>query len=186
MKRQYRFKINDIFALQKLVCIKVINVKTFIKGGVHPEENKFAHNAPIETFPLPKQAGLYVTQHLGAPSVVVVSKGDFLKTGQLIAKGESFISANLHSPFTGTVVKVEPVPDIIGYKKMAVVIDVEEDQWMDDIDTSTEIKREITFSRQEIIDRDIRFTFGSIDDTVFDLFSFGDHKFDMSRETSAT
>jgi electron transport complex protein RnfC len=128
-------------------------VKTFRKGGVHPEENKFAHNVPIETFPLPKQAGLYLTQHLGAPSVVVVSKGDFVKTGQLIAKGESFISANLHSPFTGTVVKVEPVLDIIGYKKMAVVIDVAEDQWMEDIDTSKEIKREITFSRHEIIEK---------------------------------
>jgi electron transport complex protein RnfC len=128
-------------------------VRTFIKGGVHPEENKYAHHAPIETFPLPKQAGLYVTQHLGASSVIAVSKGDFVKTGQLLARGEAFISANLHSPFTGTVAKIEPVPDIAGYKKMAIVIDVEEDQWLEEIDTSAEIKREITLSRQEIIEK---------------------------------
>jgi electron transport complex protein RnfC len=128
-------------------------VKTFRKGGVHPEENKLAHHAPIEAFPSPKQGTLYVTQHLGAPSVVVVAKGDFVKTGQLIAKGEAFISANLHSPFTGTVAKIEPVPDVVGYKKMAVVIDVQDDQWMDDIDTSPEIKREIKCSRQEIIEK---------------------------------
>jgi electron transport complex protein RnfC len=128
-------------------------VRTFKKGGVHPEENKFAHNALIETFTLPKQAMLYATQHLGAPPVVVVSKGDFVKTGQLLAKGEAFISANLHSPFTGTVAKIEPFPDITGYKKMAIIIDVEEDQWMENIDTGPEIKREIKHSRQEIIEK---------------------------------
>ncbi len=128
-------------------------MKTFKKGGIHPKDNKFAHNSPIEIFPLPKEAVLYATQHLGAPSVVVVAKGDFVKTGQLIAKGEAFISANLHSPYTGTITKIEPVLDIIGYKKMAVTIAVEEDQWMEDIDTSPEIKREIKHSRQEIIEK---------------------------------
>jgi len=128
-------------------------VRTFKKGGVHPEENKFAHNAHIETFTMPKQAVLYATQHLGAPSVVVVAKGDFVKTGQLIAKGEAFISANLHSPYTGTVAKVEPALDIVGYKKMAVTIDVEEDQWLEDIDTNPEIKREVKLSRFEIIEK---------------------------------
>ena len=126
-------------------------MKTFRKGGVHPEENKFAHSVYIEAFPMPKQAVLYATQHMGAPSVVLVNKGDFVKTGQLIAKGEAFISANLHSPYTGTVAKVEPALDIIGYKKMAITIDVEDDQWMEDIDTSPEIKREISLSREEII-----------------------------------
>lgn len=127
-------------------------MKTFKKGGIHPDENKFAHNSPFEIFPLPKQAVLYVTQHLGAPSVVVVSKGDMVKTGQLIAKGEAFISANLHSPYTGTVSKVEPVADISGYKKMAITIDVaQEEQWEDGIDTSSDIKRDCSLSPSEII-----------------------------------
>ena len=138
---------------KKQVVQKIINVKTFRKGGVHPEENKFAHNANIETFPLPKQAVLYATQHLGTPSVVVVSKGDFVKTGQLISRGEAFISANLHSPYTGTVAKIEPVLDIVGYKKMAITIDVEQDQWAEDIDTNDEIIREIKLSRSEIIEK---------------------------------
>jgi electron transport complex protein RnfC len=128
-------------------------VKTFKKGGVHPEENKFAHNAHIETFTMPKQAVLYATQHLGAPSVVVVAKGDFVKTGQLIAKGEAFISANLHSPYTGTVAKVEPSLDIVGYKQMAITIDVEDDQWLEEIDQNPEIKQEIRLSSAEIIEK---------------------------------
>ena len=129
-------------------------MRTFRKGGVHPQENKFAHNAHIETVAMPKQAVLYATQHLGAPDVVVVAKGDFVKTGQLIAKGEAFISANLHSPYTGTVAKVEPAMDIVGYKQMAITIDVqEEDQWIEDFDPNPEIKREIRLSGEEIIEK---------------------------------
>jgi electron transport complex protein RnfC len=129
-------------------------VRTFRKGGVHPQENKLAHHAPFEDFPLPKQAVLYATQHLGTPSVVIVEKGESLKTGQLIAKGEAFISANLHSPCTGTVAKVEPAPEMSGYKKMAITIDVqEEDVWEEGIDTSPEIDREIKLSSAEIIEK---------------------------------
>jgi electron transport complex protein RnfC len=129
-------------------------VKTFRKGGIHPQENKLAHNTPFEVFPLSKQAVLYATQHLGAPSVVVVSKGDTVKTGQLIAKGEAFISANLHSSCTGTVAKIEPVSDVSGYKKMAITIDVaEEEQWEDGIDLSADIKRDFSLSSSEIIEK---------------------------------
>ncbi len=48
--------------------IKGLNRKTFHMGGVHPEANKFAHSAPVETFPLPDEAVVYMTQHLGSPA----------------------------------------------------------------------------------------------------------------------
>ncbi len=129
-------------------------MKTFPKGGVHPEENKLAHSAKLELFPKPKQAVLYASQHLGAPATVVVQKGDEVKIGQLLAKGEAFVSANLHSPYAGTVTKIEPCTDLSGYKKMAIFIDVkEEDEWLEDIDTSDTLKKEITLSSQEIIEK---------------------------------
>jgi Na+-translocating ferredoxin:NAD+ oxidoreductase subunit C len=128
-------------------------VKTFKIGGVHPENNKFGHPSKIEELPLPKQAVLYATQHLGAPSTVIVAKGDKIKVGQLISKGEAFISANLHSPFSGIVNKVDLVSDISGYKKTAIVIDVEGDEWENDIDTTPDIKKNITLSANEIIEK---------------------------------
>ena len=128
-------------------------MKTFKKGGVHPEENKIAHDAVIEEFTLPKKAVLYATQHLGAPSTVVVEKGEKVKVGQLICKGTAFISANLHSPYSGVVSKIEPAVNISGYKEEAVQIDVEDDIWLEDIDCSADIKREITLSPQEIIEK---------------------------------
>ena len=105
-------------------------------GGVHPNDNKLAKNEALEVFPLPKQATIFMGQHLGAPATPAVQKGDKVKVGQLIGKAEAFMCANIHSPFSGTVNKVDVVSDITGYKKTAVVIDVEGDEWMEGIDTS--------------------------------------------------
>ncbi|MBR6064081.1 MAG: electron transport complex subunit RsxC [Bacteroidales bacterium] len=128
-------------------------MKTFKIGGIHPEENKLAKANPVELFPIPKQVTVFLTQHLGAPSVPQVQKGDKVKVGQLIGKAEAFICANVHSPVSGTVAKIEPVADFLGYKKDAIVIDVEGDEWAEGIDTSTELKKDITLTKQEIIDR---------------------------------
>ena len=128
-------------------------MKTFKKGGVHPEENKLAHNVAIEEFTLPKKAVLYATQHLGAPSTVVVEKGEKVKVGQLISKGTAFISANLHSPYSGTVSKIDLAATIDGYKQEAVFIDVEDDIWEESIDCSAEIEREIRLSPSEIVEK---------------------------------
>lgn len=128
-------------------------MKTFKLGGVHPEENKISANKVIEVLPLPKQACVPVTQHLGAPSTIVVEKGATVKVGQLLAKSEGFIGANTHSPFSGKVSKIDTIIDTSGYRRPAVFIDVEDDEWDESIDRSSDIKYEINLSRLEIIDR---------------------------------
>lgn len=126
-------------------------MKTFALGGVHPEENKLSADKAIETLPLPGKVYVPVSQSLGAPSKVVVEKGAIVKTGQLIAKGESFISANVHSPVSGKVAKIDEVIDASGYKRQAVFIDVEGDEWDESIDRSPEIIREISAGRDTIV-----------------------------------
>lgn len=126
-------------------------MKTFTLGGVHPEENKLSADKAIETLPLPGKVYVPVSQSLGAPSKVVVEKGAIVKTGQLIAKGESFISANVHSPVSGKVAKIDDVIDASGYKRQAVFIDVEGDEWEESIDRSPEIIREISADRDTIV-----------------------------------
>ena len=128
------------------------SLKTFTLGGVHPEENKRSANAPIQVLPFPKQAIVPLGQNLGAPSKPLVKRGDEVKTGQLIATAESFIAANLHSPFTGKVSKIDNFLDSSGYRRQAIVIDVEEDVWEEGIDTSDTLKKEITADKQTIID----------------------------------
>ncbi len=126
---------------------------TFKKGGIHPAENKLAVHSPIENFPIPQQVTIFMGQHLGVPAVPIVTKGDSVKTGQLIARGEAFISANIHAPVSGKVLKIEMIPDHLGNRRSAVVIEREGDEWDSSIDTSPEIKREITLTKAEIVDR---------------------------------
>lgn len=126
-------------------------MKTFKIGGVHPAENKFSADQAIEVLELPKQVSIPIAQSLGAPSKAVVAKGDMVKVGQLIAKGEAFISSNIHSSVSGKVLKVDDILDMSGYRKTAVIINVDGDEWEESIDRSDELKKEITLSKEEIV-----------------------------------
>lgn len=128
-------------------------LKTFKKGGVHPPENKLSANVPINPLGIPQQVSISLSQNLGAPSVPVVNKGDKVKVGTLIAKGEAFISANLHSSVSGTVLKIDNVPDASGYKIPAVVIKAEGDEWEESIDRSNDLVEEIQPGPEEIVDK---------------------------------
>ena len=92
-------------------------LKTFKLGGVHPPENKLSEDQAIEVLPIPKVASIPISQHLGAPAKAIVAKGDMIKVGQQLAKGEAFISANIHSSVSGKVLKLDNVIDTSGYKR---------------------------------------------------------------------
>ncbi|PKP46151.1 MAG: electron transport complex subunit RsxC [Bacteroidetes bacterium HGW-Bacteroidetes-11] len=128
-------------------------MKTFRIGGVHPEENKLSATAAIEVMALPQKVYIPISQSLGAPSKVVVEKGAIVKTGQLIAKGEAFISSNVHSSVSGKVARIDEILDTSGYKRPAVFIDVEGDEWEDGIDRNPDIVEEIKLSREDIVKR---------------------------------
>ncbi|OQX79818.1 MAG: electron transport complex subunit RsxC [Bacteroidetes bacterium 4484_249] len=131
----------------------MVLLKTFKPGGIHPAENKLSKDKEIEVLPIPKAAFITFGQHLGVPAKVIVNRGDQVKVGQLVAKGEAFISANIHSSVSGKVKKIDNVIDTSGYRRPAVFIDVEGDEWEDSIDRSEEIKKEISLSQKEIIDK---------------------------------
>ena len=126
-------------------------MKTFRMGGVHPEENKISTNAAIEQMPLPKQVAVLMNQHLGAPATPIVAKGDKVKVGQLIAEAQAFMCANIHSPVSGTVNKIDVCKDMVGLPKTAIYIDVEGDEWIESIDRTPDIKRECNLEPKEIV-----------------------------------
>ncbi|PIF02358.1 MAG: electron transport complex subunit RsxC [Draconibacterium sp.] len=125
-------------------------LKTFKLGGVHPPENKLSADKKIVDLPLPKTVFIPLAQHIGAPATPVVKRGDTVKTGQFIAKGSSFVSTNIHSSVSGTVKKVDFAPDSSGYPKQGIFIDVEGDTWVEEIDRSTELQKEIKLSGADI------------------------------------
>ncbi len=126
-------------------------LKTFSLGGIHPPENKFSAGKKIEALPIPTQVAIPIAQHIGAPAKPVVKKGDSVKVGTLIAESAGFVSANIHSSVSGTVFKIDDIVDASGYKKPAIIINVEGDEWEDSINQSKDLVKEITASPEEII-----------------------------------
>ncbi len=129
-------------------------LKTFSKGGVHPEENKISHDSPIQVQPVPKTVSILLGQHIGKPATPVVNRGDEVKVGTLIAKADGFVSANIHSSVSGKVKKIETILDASGYQKPCITIQCDgEDTWEETIDRTPEIVRDIKLSSEEIIQR---------------------------------
>ena len=126
-------------------------MKTFRIGGIHPKENKFSAGKKIQQINLPKQVAIPLAHYIGAPSEPIVKKGDLVKVGQLIGKANGFISANVHSSVSGKVNKIDVQLDASGYKRPAVFIEVDGDEWMESIDRSSTIIRECTLSKEEIL-----------------------------------
>jgi len=126
-------------------------LKTFAIGGIHPPEYKLSAERAIEILPLPELVTIPISQHIGAPAKVLVKRNDKVKVGQIIAESGGFVSANIHSSVSGTVTKIEESFDASGYKRMAISIKVEGDEWMEDIDRSPEIIRDCHLNSEEII-----------------------------------
>lgn len=124
--------------------------KTFSRGGIHPSECKLSTDKPTRELPLPGSVVVPLSQHIGALPNVVVKVGDVVKTGQLLATGSGFVSSNLHSPVSGTVKKIDNLPDAGGYKRPAIQIERNGDIWLDEIDRSETLVKEIRLSSKEI------------------------------------
>jgi electron transport complex protein RnfC len=128
-------------------------LKTFKLGGVHPPENKLSAGNAIKVLPPPKSVFIPVAQHIGAPATPVVKRGDEVKTGQLIAKSSSFVSTNIHASVSGKVKRVDFSADSSGYPKQGIFIDVDGDEWVDEIDRSEELVKDFDLDSQAIINK---------------------------------
>lgn len=126
-------------------------LKTFRIGGVHPPENKLSANGKIIVLTLPEQVIIPLSQHIGAPATPIVQKGDTVKAGQLIAQATGFVSANIHSSVSGTIVAIDNVTDAAVLSKPAITIKVEGDEWENGIDRTEKIEHNIALSQEEII-----------------------------------
>ena len=86
---------------------------------------------------------------MGAPAKAIVNKGDEVKTGQLIARGEGFLSGNIHASVSGKVSKIEEVQDVSGYRRQAIFIEVAGDEWESGINRDTCLEKDIAYDSAE-------------------------------------
>ena len=93
-----------------------------IFGGVHPKENKwYAEDKKIQEFPEPDILVIPMSQHIGAPCLPLVKKGDRVLVGQKIGDNQG-LCVPVHSSVSGTVKVVEMRAHTSGVTMMSVVI----------------------------------------------------------------
>ena len=120
-------------------------------GGIHPYDGKdISKNRPIADI-IPEGDMVYpLVQHIGAPAVALVKKGDYVRRGQMIAQAGGFVSANIFSTVSGTVKNIEPRRIVTGDSVMSIIVtgdgkfDEVEYQPVDNVDE---------LSKEEILER---------------------------------
>ena len=93
-------------------------------GGIHPYDGKdLSKDKPLKDV-LPKGELVYpVSQHIGAPAKPVVSVGDEVKVGQLIAEAGGFVSANIFATVSGKVKAIEPRRVPVGDMVNSIIVE---------------------------------------------------------------
>ena len=93
-------------------------------GGVHPSERKeFSEHIALQRFPEPDTVVIPLSMGSGKPANPIVAVGDTVKVGQKIGEASAFISSNIHSSVSGTVIAIEPrLHPSKGVEDLAVVI----------------------------------------------------------------
>lgn len=118
-----------------------MKLKTFRMGGIHPEENKLTADLRSKYAMLPRTAVFPLSQHIGAPAIPVVKRGDKVKVGTLLAEAGGFVSARIHSSVSGTIWQLTNAVDGSGYLRPAITVRVEDDEWEEGIDRSDRLER---------------------------------------------
>ncbi len=94
-----------------------------IFGGVHPKENKgYAKDCKVQTFPEPDVLVIPMSQHIGAPCLPLVKKGDRVLVGQKIGDNAG-LCVPVHASVSGTVKALDMKAHTNGTTQMAVVIE---------------------------------------------------------------
>lgn len=79
------------------------------RGGIHPWDGKMLSKDELVKKIYPSKDLVYpVSQHAGEEAVPVVKPGDRVLAGEKIARGEGFMSADIHASVSGRVKTIEP------------------------------------------------------------------------------
>ncbi len=106
-----------------------------LRGGVHPEGRKdLSAEPPIRVLPMPERLYVPLQQHIGAPARHLVSVGDKVMKGQLLAASQGMVSAPVHAPTSGRIIAIGdfPGPHPSGLPMPTLTIESDgDDAWLD-------------------------------------------------------
>ncbi|MCX7845166.1 MAG: electron transport complex subunit RsxC [Dictyoglomaceae bacterium] len=96
------------------------------RGGVHPPTKKdLTKSSPITSISLPERLFIPTQQHTGAPAQPLIKVKDHVFKGQKIGDVQSFVTAPIHAPTSGTVRKIGFHPHPTG--RPVLTIEIESD-----------------------------------------------------------
>lgn len=91
-------------------------------GGVRAPHKKFTAEQSTVKMPPPQKVYISMQQHIGAPCLPTVQKGDTVFVGTVVGDSDKFVSAPVHSSVSGTVEGMTKIQLPSGAKADAVVI----------------------------------------------------------------
>lgn len=128
-----------------------MKTKMFSMGGIHVNKHKFSSRVEIEELALPDVVYIPVKQHIGSPAKIIVSVGDKVKVGSILAEADGFLSASVFSSVSGEVKKIEEIDNGQGYLETVITIKREGDEFADNLDLSEDIVKEFSSDKEELI-----------------------------------
>jgi electron transport complex protein RnfC len=109
--------------------LKGMKGKGTFAHGVHPPEKKqFAEDMGIELVPAPAKVLLPLQQNIGGGCKPVVKAKQEVAIGEMVGKGNGFVSATLHTPIAGKVLKLGVTTLANGRHMAAIPIKADGDQ----------------------------------------------------------
>lgn len=98
-------------------------MKILKSGNIHQRHSKLTSAMPIRDISLPRRVALSMSQHTGNPAIPAVSIGDNVRRGQIVGNADGFVSANIHTPISGTVKSIGSLPDHTGRDSICITIE---------------------------------------------------------------
>lgn len=102
-------------------------------GGLKLDGHKaMSMQQPLHQVPLPTKLIIPLQQHIGHITEPLVTVGEHVLKGQMIARSKEYVAAPVHASSSGTVIAIEehPIPHPSGLSDLCIIIATDgKDQW---------------------------------------------------------
>ena len=116
-----------------------------LKSIVLPHK-KGTENCETVTLPVPEKVKISMSQHMGAPCVPLVKKGDTVTVGQKIGDSDAFMSCPIHSSVSGMVSNISEM--VLANGKSCKVVEID----CDGLQTvSEDVKPPVATDKQTLV-----------------------------------
>jgi len=103
--------------------LDIFKYKTFSHGIHLPDRKERTCEQKIRRVPFSPMLIVPLTQHFGKAAKPIVSRGQEVVRGEMIAEADGFMSVPIHAPASGVIKEIELYPTAKGPKSEAIVIE---------------------------------------------------------------